>query len=65
LLAFGALAQMLGFVVLHDSAIDLLLVSITVGLALLVLHELLITRTMPFMFAWIRAMLRIAARGSR
>lgn len=60
LLALGAAAQVLGFVAFHDSAVELLAVSITVGAILLLLHEFLILRSSQFMLAWLGAMFRLA-----
>lgn len=65
LLALGAVTQVLGYVAFHDSAVELLAVSITVGAVLLLLHELLIIRSSPFMLAWLGAMFRLATRRSR
>jgi O-antigen/teichoic acid export membrane protein len=62
LLAFGAVLQLAGYVVFHDSGLELLAVSIAVGLALIAAHELLIARSSKFVFAWLVAFGRLAAR---
>ena len=65
LLAAGALGQLAGYVAFHDSAQQLLGVSIAVGVTLLILHEVLIARSSRFVVAWLAAVIRLTSPRSR
>lgn len=65
LLAGGAIAQLFGFALFHDSGRQLLLVSIAVGVVLVAAHELLITPSSRYVRHWLGAMLRHAIRRQR
>jgi len=65
LLAAGALAQLGGYLAFHDSGQQLLAVSISVGVAVLILHEVLIARSSKFVLGWLVAFVRLAGPRSR
>jgi O-antigen/teichoic acid export membrane protein len=59
LLLGGAVAQMGGYLLFHDSGRELLAVSIGVALALLILHEMLVLAVTGYTAAWIVAAIRL------
>lgn len=63
LLLGGAVAQIGGYVVFHDSGRELLIVSIGIALALLILHELLILPVIRPTVAWINEAARLVHRS--
>jgi O-antigen/teichoic acid export membrane protein len=54
LLLIGAVVQLIGYSVFHQSGKELLAVEITVAIALLIAHEVLIERSAGFVGTWVR-----------
>ena len=59
LLLGGAVAQIGGYLLFHDSGRELLAVSIGVALALLILHEMFVLAVTGYTAAWIVAAIRL------